>query len=65
MADAKRLQRNFKPWSENEQLLVDAEEAGINPGDVINEALKRVGRKVLQEIAADRVRKLRKLATVA
>ena len=64
MADEKRLQRSFKPWVENEQLLVEADEVGINPADVINEALKRVGRKALQEIAADRVRKLRKLATV-
>lgn len=64
MADSKRVQRCFKPWSENETLLNDADAGGINAADVINESLKRVGQKVVQEMAADRLKKLRKLATV-
>lgn len=51
MASDKRVQRNFKPWDENKERLDYAESIGLNPADVINEALRRVGKKVVEEKA--------------
>lgn len=53
MANEKRAQRNFKPWDENKERLDYAESIGLNPADVINESLKRVAKKVIEEKAKE------------
>ena len=56
----KKVQRNFKPWTENQERLEHAEKLGISPGDVINEALARVGKQIIEAKA----KKLREALSV-
>jgi len=60
MSEAKKVQRNFKPWDDNQERLVYAEKIGVNPGDVINESLRRVARKVIE----DKAKQLREALSV-
>ena len=60
MKEAKRVQRNFKPWPQNQERLEFAENLGINVSELINEALDRVSRKIIEE----KTRKLREALSV-
>lgn len=40
--------RTFKQWPENQERLEVADEMGINVSEVINEALARVGREIIE-----------------
>lgn len=55
MADGKRVQRCFKPWDDNEERLQHCEAVGINPADVINQCLRLIGRRVIE----DKIKSLR------
>lgn len=63
MADKKRIQRSFKPVGVNKDRLDYAEQIGINPGDVINEALNVCGKEVLEKLARERLKLLRRVVT--
>lgn len=36
----RKVQRNFKPWTENQERLAFAEQVGLNVSEVINEVLR-------------------------
>jgi post-segregation antitoxin (ccd killing protein) len=41
--------RSFKPWPENQERLELADKLGINVSELINEALQRAARKIMEE----------------
>lgn len=49
MEEAKRVQRNFKPWPKNQERLEIADRLGLNVSELINEALERVAKKIIEE----------------
>ena len=49
MATDKKVQRNFKPWPKNQERLDLADKLGLNVSEVINEALERVAKKIIEE----------------
>lgn len=49
MAKEKRSQRNFRPWPMNQERLDLADRLGINVSDVINEALDKQAKKIIEE----------------
>jgi G3E family GTPase len=44
----KKVQRNFKPWPENQERLNFAERIGLNPTELINETLREHLKTVLE-----------------
>jgi len=56
----KKVQRNFKPWPENQERLEHAEKLGISVSELINESLAKVGKQLIESKA----KKLREALSV-
>lgn len=56
----KKVQKNFKPSPENQERLEHAAKLGISVSDVINEALAKVGRQIIEA----KTKKLREALSV-
>lgn len=41
--------RTFRPWPKNQERLELADKLGINVSELINEALDKAGRKIIEE----------------
>lgn len=41
--------RTFRPWPQNQERLEIADRLGINVSELINEALERAARKIIEE----------------
>jgi len=42
-------QRSFRPWPENQERLEIADKLGLNVSELINEALERTAKKLIEE----------------
>ena len=49
MSTVKRAQRNFRPWPKNQERLDLADKLGINVSELINEALEKTAKKIIEE----------------
>ena len=60
MNEGKKVQRNFRPWPQNQERLELADKLGINVSELINESLEKAARKIIE----DKTRKLREALSV-